>query len=63
MDKESTYQLDKMVNGQWVQFRKYPHTTFGMGEAFRRVDVFTYGRISSRVIDSETGDTIMEVNL
>lgn len=57
------YQLDQMVLGQWIRFRTYQHTVRGMDEAFHRVDDFTSERINSRVIDTETGETIIEVNL
>ena len=61
--KVSTYRLDKMVSGQWERFKPYPHTIAGMDEAFQMVDDFISNRISSRVIDTETGETIMEINL
>jgi len=56
-----TYRLDQMKNGKWHPVKCYPHTQAEAEKAFREIDGFMADRISSRVIDTETGRMIMEV--
>jgi hypothetical protein len=56
----SAYRLDRLKSGKWYPVKVFPHTEAAAEKAFREIDNFMTNRISSRVIDTETGIKIME---